>query len=235
MWPIWSRLGDSVKSGKSAEQLAGGSDGFDRLTRDPRTAAAFNSAMVEITRLIADEVVRAYDFAGVQRIVDIGGGHGALLATILKTYPRMTGALLDLPHAIEGARIHLSNEGVAERCDVIAGDFFKDIPADAAVYLLKNILHDWSDDRSIAILRNCRRAISPDERLMIVEQMTPGRLEASPAHRSLAWTDLTMMVGPGGSQRTEAQFRDLLAASGFRIERTVDMALGYSIIESVPQ
>lgn len=235
MWPAWSKLGDSVRTGKSAQQLVGGADGFGHLVRDPQTAAAFNSAMVEITRLIAAEAARAYDFAGARRIVDIGGGLGALLAAILKTHPGMQGVVFDLPHAVKEAKAYLANEGVADRCDVVAGDFFESIPGGADIYILKNIIHDWNDERSIVLLRNCRRAMLPHGRLLVIEQVMPGRLEACQAHRAIAWTDLVMLLAPGGCQRTDAEFRALFANAGLAVRRTTETALDYSIIEVVAQ
>jgi orsellinic acid C2-O-methyltransferase len=233
MWPVWGKLRDSVRTGKSVQQLAGGTEGFGHLVHDPKAAADFNAAMVELTRLIADEVIRAYDFAGIRRIVDIGGGHGALVTAILKANPGMRGAVFDLPHAIEGAKAYLANEGIADRCDFIAGDFFESIPGGGDAYLLKNIIHDWNDERSIVLLRNCRQAMPPNGRLLVVEQVTPGRLEALPAHRALAWTDLAMLISPGGRQRTKAEFCALFATAGLAVARTIHTALGYSIIECV--
>jgi hypothetical protein len=230
MWPAWARLRDSVRTGKSSQL---GADGFGDLERDATAAAAFNSAMVELTRLIAGEVVRGYDFAGMQRIVDVGGGHGALLAAVLAVHPRMQGVIFDLPHAIAGAKTYLAKKGVSERCELIIGNFFTSLPGDADAYLLKNIIHDWDDERAALILRNCRRAMPPRGKLLLIEQIMPPRVEASPAHRAIAWIDLAMLIGQAGCQRTEAEFCALLASSGLAPVRTFKTALNYSIIECV--
>jgi hypothetical protein len=233
MWPVWGKLRDSIQSGKSAQQLAGGTDGFGHLMHDPQTAAAFNSAMVEITRLIADDLVRAFDFAGARRIVDIGGGHGALLAAILRAHPGIQGMVFDLPHAVTAAKSYLEDEGLADRCEVIAGDFFESVPGGADIYILKNIIHDWNEERSIALLRNCRQAMSTRGRLLVIEQFMPARLQACPAHRAIAWTDLVMLLAPGGCQRTEAEFRTLFADAGLVVERTIETGSDFGIIEVV--
>jgi hypothetical protein len=230
MWPAWARLRDSVRTGKSAQL---GASGFGDLERDAQAAAAFNGAMVELTRQIAREVVRSYDFAGIRRIVDVGGGHGALLTAILADHPGMQGVIFDLPHAIAGAKTYLADEAVSERCELIAGDFFASLPGDADAYLLKNIIHDWDDERAALILRNCRRAMQRHGKLLLIEQVSPGRLEASPAHRAIAWIDLAMLIGQAGRQRTEAEICALLAASGLAHARTLKIALDYSIIECV--
>ena len=161
LWPLWGSLLQSVKTGRSARSLVAGMDGFDDLEQDEEAATVFNRAMLELTRLVARQVTHAYDFAEMRRIVDIGGGYGALLAAILEAYPDAHGVLYDLPHAIEGARVHLSGAGLASRCELIAGSFFESVPAGADAYVLKSIIHDWDDERSVHILRSCRRAIPP--------------------------------------------------------------------------
>ena len=180
-------------------------------------------------------MVRAYDFAGIRRIVDVGGGHGVLLATILQAYPALTGVLFDLPHAIEGARTQMEKAGLSSRCEFMAGSFFKSIPAGADAYLLKNVVHDWTDERSAVILQNCRRAIPADRKLLLIERIMPARLQASSAHRAIAYADLAMLVGPGGRQRTKVEFRKLLDTAGFALTRVISTALDYRILEAVPR
>lgn len=224
-----------MKTGGSARKLTTGTDGFGHLERDPQAASVFNGAMVELTRLIASEVVRAYDFAGMRRIVDIGGGHGALLAAVLEVNAGAHGVVFDRPHAIEGARLYLAKESLAERCDFVNGDFFTAVPGGADAYLLKNIIHDWNDERSVVILRNCWRAMPQNGRLLLVERIMPERLGASSRHRAVAWADLTMLLGPGGCQRTETEFRSLFAAGGFELSKVIPTALGYSVLEGIPR
>lgn len=235
-WPVWGKLLHSVKTGESARKLATGTDGFaGLLERDPEAAALFNETMEQLTRLVAGEMVRAYDFTGMRRIVDVGGGHGVLIATILQAYPAMTGVVFDLPHAIAGARTQMEKAGLLGRCDLVAGSFFESIPAGADAYLLKNIVHDWNDERSQIILQNCRRAIPTDGKLLLIERIMPARLQATSAHRAMAYADLAMLVGPGGRQRTEVEFRKLLDASGFALTRIISTTLDYQNLEAVPR
>jgi len=141
-WPAWEKLLHSVKTGESTTQ------GFGRLRSDPEAARIFNGAMAELTRLSAANIIRAHDFSGAQLIVDVGGGHGALLSAILKARGEAHGILFDLPHALAGARECLENTGLADRCKLLAGDFFESVPSGGNVYILKNVLHDWDDERA---------------------------------------------------------------------------------------
>ena len=233
-WPVWGNLLYSVKTGESARNLATGMDGFTHLERDAEAAEVFNRSRVELTRFVAAEVVRAYEFAGMRRIIDVGGGHGALLAAILEEHPDIQGVLFDMQHAMEGARAHLANAGLAQRCECVAGSFFESVPGGADAYVLKSVIHDWNDEQSAVILRNCRRAIPQDGRLLLVERIMPARLEATPRHHAIAQADLTMLLGPGGRERTEAEFRILLQSTGFRSTRFIATALEYSIVEGIP-
>lgn len=176
-------------------------------------------------------VVAAYDFSPVRRLVDVGGGSGQLLAVILQKYPAMHGVVFDLPEAVAGAKALLEATGIADRCEVVGGDFFTAVPAGGDAYVLSNVIHDWGDAESTAILRSCRRAMEPTARLLLVEQVvTPG---ATPD--STARTDVGMLVlTRGGRQRTEAEFELLLKSAGFTLTRTVATASDASVIESVP-
>jgi SAM-dependent methyltransferase len=169
-----------------------------------------------------------------KRIVDVGGGYGQLLAAILVANPSLTGVLVDLPHALEGGRNNLEEAGVASRCQFVAGDFFQSVPPDGDAYILKSILHDWDDARSGEILQSCHRAMKKDARLLIVEQMLPDRLEASPHHQFLVRSDLNMLVAHAAGERDEAAFRAILTASGFRITRILPAGLTFTVIEAMP-
>jgi hypothetical protein len=226
-WPLWGNLLHSVKTGGSARKLIIGTDGFEHLQGNADAAAIFNQSRVDLTRIVAREVVRAYDFAGLRSIVDVGGGHGALLAVILQAHP-----LFDMGHAMEGAKAHLSKAGLAARSECIAGNFFKSVPPGADGYVLKSVIHDWNDERSGAILRKCRKAIRPDGRLLLVERIMPERLKPLRRHHAFAQADLAMLLGPGGRERTETEFRRLLGASGFKLTRIIKTQAEHSIIEA---
>ena len=171
LWPVWGRLIDSVKTGESARKLELGVVDFEHVERDPDMAARFNRAMVELTRLAARSVVEQYDFSAMKVVVDVGGGYGELLAAILSANPALKGVLLDLPHAVEAAPGHLRNAGVLDRCDIVGGSFFEHVPAGGDGYVLKSVIHDWNDERSAEILRNCRQAMSDGAKLLLVERI----------------------------------------------------------------
>lgn len=234
MWPVWEHLRHSVKTGDSARPLVTGAGGFHHLDKDPAAAAVFNRAMAEFTRLVAAEFVRRYDVSPFRRVVDVGGGHGALLAAVLAAAPHARGVLVDLPHAMDGAARHLAEAGVSERSDCVAGDFFRSLPAAGDLYLLKAVLHDWEDEPALRILANCRAAIAPHGRLAIVERVLPDRLSTSAHDHALARADLNMLVALGARERGEAEFARLLGAAGFRVSRRIDTALEYSILEALP-
>jgi len=233
--PVWDRLLDSVKTGRSARALLAGTEGFAHLDRDPDMAALFNRAMAELTRLTADSVVQAYGFSGLTRIVDVGGGYGELLAAILTANRSASGVLFDLPHAIAGGRRRLEEAGLAGRCEFVAGDFFEAVPGGGDAYVLKHVIHDWNDEHGARILESCRGAMASDARLLLVEQILPDRLVASSTHRSAARSDLTMLVAHAAGERTEAEFRRLLGAAGFRVARVVPAGGLLGVIEALPR
>lgn len=232
-WPVWGNLLDSVKTGQVAGTLTGSPVGMKQLHEDAEAAKVFHQAMADLTRVVARGVVRAYDFSGIKRIVDVGGGYGELLATILAAYPALRGVLFDLPHATEGARGHLEQAGVIDRCDIVAGDFFESVPSEGDAYLLKTVIHDWDDEHGCLILRNCRTAAGHGARLLLVEQIMPERLEPSVQHQRVAVRDLNMLVMLGGRERTAREFASIIEATGFRLTKTVTAALDFSVIEAV--
>ena len=231
-WAVWGQLLQTVRTGESARKRMTGSDGFGMLELDPSAASTFNMAMVQRSRLVAKEVAQHYDFSGVRTIVDVGGGHGVLLETVLRANPGVRGVLFDRPHAIAGARAFVEQAGVADRCELVPGDFFDALPAGADVYLLKNIIHDWDDERASRILRNCHDAMPDGGRLLLIEHVLPARLDASASHRAIVHDDLAMMLGPGGKERNEHEFRELLRCSGFALAGVKPIGLGYSILEA---
>ncbi len=235
LWPIWGHLLDSVKTGKSAREMVFGYKEFEHLEQNPEIAALFNQAMVEQTRITANEVVKVYDFSRMKRIVDVGGGYGQLLATILQANPNSFGVLFDMPHAREAGQSHMTASGLAGRFEIISGSFFEGIPGQGDIYLLKSIIHDWTDDRSKQILDNCRKVMTGASKLLIVDRIYPDHLEVSRIHQAIARSDLNMLLGPGGRERTESELGKLLHASGFIIRQIIPLELGFNIIEAVPE
>jgi orsellinic acid C2-O-methyltransferase len=231
-WAAWGQLLQTVRTGESARRRMTGSDGFGMLELDPSAASTFNTAMVQRTRLVAKEVARHHDFSGVGTIVDVGGGYGVLLEAILRTNPGVRGVLFDRPHAVAGARALVEQAGIADRCELVPGDFFEALTAGADIYLLKNIIHDWDDERASRILRNCHAAMPDGGHLLLIEHVLPYRLNASASHRAIVHADLAMMLGPGGMERNESEFRELLMCSGLALAGVKPIGLGYSILEA---
>lgn len=234
LWPKWHDLQSCIKTGKSARELATGGKGYAHLEADAAAAQVFNRAMVEQTRYVSREVLREYDFSGARRVVDIGGGHGALLTALLNAYPAMHGVIVDRAHAIDGAKAAIATAGVAPRCEFTVGDFFESIPGGADIYLLKSILHNWNDERAAVILGNCRHAMSGEARLLVIERAMPARMQDTAREQAMARTDLNMLVGLGGRERTEAQYHALFAAAGLKLMRVITAGRELSIIEGAP-
>jgi SAM-dependent methyltransferase len=234
LWNLWGHLLDSVKTGKSGQELIFGTTGFGHFEGREELAEIFNRSMVEITRIISDSVAKTYDFSGCQRVMDVGGGYGQLLSAILRANPGVSGVLFDLPRVLEGARKNLADMGLSDRCEVISGSFFERIPSGCDVYLLKSILHDWPDDLSNKILTNCRNAITGENKLLIIDRVYPDRIEVTREHQMIARADLNMMLGPGGLERTESEWRNLLNTSGFQIDRIIPLEIAFLLIEASP-
>lgn len=230
-WLAWANLLHSVRTGHSSRELITGTPGFTHLDHDPEAAAIFDQAMLQLTRLVAIEVVKAYDFAG-KKVMDVGGGYGELLAQALIAYPTATGVVFDMAHAIPRAKDAFAARGLAARCEFVAGDFFDSIPSGADVYMLKSVIHDWPDDRAITILRTCQRAMRANATLLLVERMMPDRLAASAQSESLARSDLHMLVALGAQERTPAEFETLLRAAGLKTLRLIETGGDYQIIEA---
>lgn len=236
-WPVWANLMGSVRTGESARKLAGadaGTNGYAHIESDPHAASVFNQAMVEISTLIAAELTTIHDWSAVRHVVDVGGGYGGVLAALLSAHPAMRGTLFDLPHAMGGAAARLADAGVMARCTLASGSFFESIPQGGDAYVLKSILHNWDDGQCRAILANCRRVMHADAHLLLVERIMPSRLGTTASDRAIARSDLNMLVGLSGRERSMVEFDRLLGSTGFEI-RSVQTVLGeFSLIEAGP-
>jgi len=234
MWATWGLLGHSIRTGESARTTELGTRGFEHLDDDPAQAAVFHRALVELTRLATPGILRAFDFSGIRTVVDVGGGYGELLRAILAAHPACRGILLDRPHAIEGARNHLTAAGLADRCTFVDGDFFKTVPEGGDVYLLKTVLHDWDDAHAARILSACRRAMAPRSRLLIIERLMPDRLGNEAAHRALARSDLSMLIAHGAPERTREEFDRLLRAAHLELMSAIPAGGPLQVLEARP-
>ncbi len=233
-WATWGRLVESVRTGNSIRKQTSGADGFHHLDGDAPAALLFHRAMVDLTQPVALAVARQVDFSGMRLIVDVGGGYGELIASILSEHPAMRGILLDLAHATAAASERLAAAGIEDRCTLVTGSFFDAVPGDADGYLLKSVLHDWDDDQAAQILRNCRQVMTPTAKLFVIERIAPRHFHDSPHDQGVARSDLNMLIGTGGRERTRDQYRDLLAAANLRITRLQALDGPYSAIESAP-
>jgi O-methyltransferase domain/Dimerisation domain len=227
----WNRLLDSIMTGKTAAQLQGVSNSFDLMAQSPETVSLFNAAMVDVTRFVTPNILRAFDFSGITHLMDVGGGSGELIGAIAKQYSHIKGTVFDLPRCAGSAIDHLNRMGVGARTDFLPGDFFQSVPFGADAIIMKSIIHDWNDERSLVILRNCRRALPAKATLLLVERIMPEFPTVNDEHREQAMSDLNMLRGPGGLERTEKKYRRLLDETGFD-PLAIHLAGVFSVIEA---
>ena len=225
-WEVWGKILYSVRTGKSAWAQIHGEQVFDYFAKNEEASRIFNRAMSSFSSLATKAVVEAYDFTGINTLIDIAGGEGRLLNGVLERYPSMRGVLFDLPHVIESAR---QTTSVGDRCDYATGDFFVSVPTGGDAYIMKHIIHDWDDERALTILKNIRQAMNPGGRVLVVESVIVdgngqdfGKL-----------LDIEMLVSPGGKERTAAEYEELLSRAGLRLTRIVPTKSPYSVIEAV--
>jgi hypothetical protein len=231
----WQEILYSIQTGKPAFEKVHGMPGFDYLRQHPEAATIFDEAMTSLSQVAAQAVVGAVDFSGFRTLVDVGGGHGTLLTTILNAHPQLHGILFDQPQVVEAARNRIASEGLTHRCDVVAGDFFQSVPPGGDAYILKYIIHDWDDEHSITILRNCRQAMTEEARLFLVELVVPPAGEPHDAH----YSDLEMLVMLGSQERMLEEYASLFNQAQFRLGRVVPTQKPLSIeplsiVEAVP-
>ncbi|MBI1983390.1 MAG: methyltransferase [Acidobacteria bacterium] len=226
----WGELLDSVRTGRAAFDRAYGTGFFAYLTKHPASGETFHAAMAELAALHAPALLAVYDFSAFTRVVDVGGGSGALLAAILGAHPALRGVVFDSPEAIEIARERLAVAGLADHAEAVAGDFFESVPGGGDLYILRQIIHDWDDARAMRILTHCRHAMAAPAKLLIFEHVVPPGGGTSFAKL----LDLNMIVISGGRERTEEEFRALLDAAGFRLARLIPTPAMLSVLEAAP-
>lgn len=223
------QLSESVRSGATAFEKINGMPVFDYLGRHPEAASLFSETMVGIHGSEPPAVAAAYDFSGLETIVDVGGATGNMLATILLRHKGLRGILADLAHVVKDAPALLAGKGVSDRVSIVPHDFFDSVPAGGDAYILSHILHDWSEAQCLTILGNLHKAMTAEARLLVVEMVLPGRNE--PHFGKIL--DMVMLAVPGGEERTGEEYRALLAKAGFRVTRIVPTASPVSVIEAV--
>jgi hypothetical protein len=230
LWQAYGGMLYSVQTGRPAFERAHGQPLYDYLHQHPDAAALFNEAMSAYSAQEAAAILAAYDFSGVSRVVDVGGGHGALLAALLQNHPHLSGIVFDLAPVVAGAQRLLADAGLAARATCLAGNFFDALPGGGDVYVLKSVLHNWDDAAALRILRTCRQAMARHARLLVVERVIPPG--NTPAEAKLF--DINMMVVVGGQERTECEYESLFQAAGFRLTRIIRTGSPLSLIEGAP-
>jgi ubiquinone/menaquinone biosynthesis C-methylase UbiE len=228
-YPAWGELMHSVRTGEIAFNKAFGEPVWEFFGNNPENARIFNNAMSGMTAQAEQALHAAYKFEGIETIMDVGGGHGGWITSILERNPEMRGILFDAPQVVEGAKARLEGSGVADRCQIVGGNFFESVPSGADAISMKWIIHDWNDEQSIAIMKNCARALPENGKLIVVEAVVPPGDEMHFAK----FIDLNMLVMTGGKERTEEEFRQLYEASGFKLTRIVASESPFSVIEGV--
>jgi hypothetical protein len=218
-WNAWGYLLHSVRTGENAMRHILGESVWEYRAAHPEEAEVFDRAMTDLTRTSHRDLLDAYDFGRFGVVVDVGGGRGALLQAILDAHPSVRGVLFDQPHVVAGAQ-------VGDRCDVVAGSFFDAVPEGGDAYVLKAIVHDWEDEDALAILRACRTAMREDSVLVVVEVEL-----GAPNEPDGKFSDLNMLVGPGGRERTPDEFAALFAAAGFELTGVTRTRGTHSVFE----
>jgi hypothetical protein len=226
-WQVWGGLPYSVRQAQPAFNHLFGQPVFEYLPQHPEKAQVFNDAMTSFSKSASEAIVNAYDFSGIKQLVDVGGGHGYLLAAILERNPQMNGVLFDAPPVVAGAQDVIKSCGA--RCATAGGDFFASVPEGGDAYIMKHIIHDWEDERALTILRNCHRAMTEHGRLLVVEMVIPEGNAPSPGKL----LDLEMLLFLHSFERTAEEYRSLFERAGFKLTRIVPTQSPYSIIEGV--
>jgi hypothetical protein len=227
----FERFTDTVRTGIDATTLAFGKNTFELFADIPDQAETFHRAMTSLSAFAAAAVAETYDFSGITRLADVGGGHGMLLAGILKQYPALQGVLYDLPEVVKGAAGHNTFADCGERVCIESGSFFEQVPAGCDAYILKNIIHDWDDQRSQRILTLIREQLPAQGRVLLCELVVPD----SPAPAPAKFLDIEMLaLTVGGKERTVQEFTDLFVSAGLRLTRIIPTSTPYCVIEAVP-
>lgn len=226
----WGELSFSLRTGKAAFPEVFGKSFYDYLSEDEKRAARLDTALAAVSRDWAPSVFQAYDFGVFGTVADIGGGRGTFLAMLLQAHPTMRGVLFDMPQVVEHAGAILEPAGVSERCQCIGGSFFESVPAGADAYTLCNLLCDWNEEQAISILRSCRKAMSPDGRVLVIDRVLPP--SDNPNRRSMAFLDLFFLVLEGGSIRTLDDLVRIINKSGLEVLNFIQTSTTFSVVEA---
>jgi O-methyltransferase domain len=237
-WRAYGHLAHSVRTGEAGFRRAHGSGFWEYLEGHPEAGRLINDSMSAVASFIGAALARSYEFGGMKRLVDVGGGYGTLIRAVLDKHPQLQAVVFDLPGVIEGTRARLAEWGLANRCQAIAGDFFDAVPAGGDAYLLSWILHDWDDESAVRVLDKCREAVGDAGRVLAIELVVPAAEEPEPSpdlERLVRTTDVEMLAVVGGHERTAAEHGELYAAAGFELTRILPLEpTAWSLIEGSP-
>jgi hypothetical protein len=228
---VYAEMMHSIKTGATTFDHVMGKPVFDYFPTDPAESEVFNHAMTCFSEMVTPAVLEAYDFSGIGTLMDVAGGHGMLLRSILNKYPEMRGVVVDLEHVIRGAKKMPENHALADRCEFICGDFFADVPAKADAIIMKHIIHDWDDPEAITILKNCRKALAGKQNAKVILVETV--IEPGDRPQLGKFIDLEMLAFTGGRERTEEEFRKLFTTAGLRLNRIISTKAPLWVVESV--
>ncbi len=225
----WTELLYTLETGKTSFDKVLGKPIFEYLSEHPEKGHIFDQAMTGIHGRETSTILDAYDFSEFKVLADIGGGNGSNVIGLLQHYPEMKGILFDLPHVVERSQKNIENAGLNNRCELIGGSFFDSVPLTADAYLMRHIIHDWDDEKSLTILRNCHSVMPENSKLLVIESVIP------PGNEPFAgkFLDLVMMLIPGGKERTEEEYKVLYEQAGFELTRIIPTKTELSIIEGV--
>ena len=223
----WSEILYSIQTGKTSFDKVFEKPIFEYLADNPDKGQIFDQAMTGIHGRETGDIMNAYDFSGINTLMDVGGGNGSNIVNLLQNYPEMKGILFDLPQVVERAEPHIEQAGLTDRCQLIGGSFFESVPAGADAIFLRHIIHDWDDEKSLTILRHCHAVMSENSRLLVVESVIPPGNDPFPGK----FLDLVMLMIPGGKERTAEEYEALFEQAGFELTRIIPTESELSIIE----
>jgi hypothetical protein len=227
---VYAELKESVMTGKPAADKTLGKPIFEYLAEHPDYSEVFNDAMTALSAPVASAAIEAFDFSRFSSVVDVAGGHGEVLISILKACPDTRGVLAELGHVAAGARSRIADAGLTDRCEAVECDFFKAVPSGGDAYVMKHIIHDWDDERALLILRNINDAMGDNGgTVVLLESVIPD----GPTPDFGKFIDIEMLAMPGGLERTAEEFRVLFDDAGFELTNIVSTKSPLSVVEAV--
>ena len=231
VWKAYNQLGYSVEKGQPAFNYVHGASLYEYLEQDHIAAERFNNAMSAFSGDEATAICDAYSFSSAQKIIDIGGGHGAFVLALSKIYPHLSGTVFDQPGVIDTVKMRMVAEGNESKISYASGDFFREVPGGGDIYVLKSILHNWDDQSVITILGNCRKAMKNNGKLLIIERVVPSENERSEAKLF----DINMLLMTGGQERKREEYSELLSSAGYNLSRVISTRSPVSVLEAIPK